>query len=329
MQQVYSEQFNSYIDSNDVKNVDRMLEEGKVVPNSENIESAIENNHTEIVRLLLEDGRAAPYDDSFETAIPLGISGRVRDPEIVRLLLEDGRVEPRTAYMYVAAYEGNVEIVRLLLKDGRANPSQYFRQNYKYSPLYAVVRNESNERFYQTRAPNIRDNHKKILRMLLEDPRVDPTIDDHIILQTASDQDTIEILLEYYANNNINISEFIELLEPENRKYILLYYDIDDIPVYTFDFGLDGNNLNDERFVDSMLARLAYNTEKREKFLRLINPIGYNLEGAGVGIRGVRNIISEYADINTEMKTNYEITQTLDEIGIPKPLIQMIGKFSM
>jgi hypothetical protein len=135
-----------------------------------------------------------------------------------------------------------------------------------------------------------------------------------------------ELLLEWYADHDVPINTFINEIPPKYRKYILMYYDINQIPLNTYDFNITDSKENEE-FVDEMLASLAYNDEKREQFLRLINPVGYELRGAGIPVRGVRNIISEYSGFYPERSS--EITQTLDDIGIPRAITALIGRLTL
>jgi ankyrin repeat protein len=83
------EEFKSYIDSNDVKNVESMLNSiDPTLNNNYAIRTASENGYAEIVRLLLKDGRADPANNNNDPIKRASSRGRT---EVVRLLLEDGR----------------------------------------------------------------------------------------------------------------------------------------------------------------------------------------------------------------------------------------------
>jgi hypothetical protein len=286
----------TYIDDNDVKNVQRMLEEGVELPpqygpngiplNQYGMSNFVSNvlYNPKILNLFLKDGRIVPERDDLREVVSLihsygidDIYGHHRNLLLsLRLLLQDGRVDP--------TYDNNTLII-----------------------------DEASE------------GHTQTVEILLEDPRVDPRANNHEALRKAllnNHREIVMLLLEWYGVNNVPINQIINLLTNEYRKYILMYYDLNKIPLDTYDFKLvDG----DEEFVDYMLASLAYDTQRRNRFLQLINPVGYNLRGAGIPVLGVRDIISEYAGINPEVKTNYEISQTLDDIGIPPELTSLIG----
>jgi hypothetical protein len=80
------------------------------------------------------------------------------------------------------------------------------------------------------------------------------------------------LILSFYAENNVPFEDFISLLNPEHKKYILLYYDVNDIPEDTFDFVLNENNREDRLFIDYLLTIYGsnYDVDKREKLLRLV-----------------------------------------------------------
>jgi ankyrin repeat protein len=173
------------------------------------------------------------------------------------LLLEDGRADPAdydNSAIRSASLRGRTEVVRLLLEDGRADPAVNDNRPIKSASV---------------------NGHTEIVKMLLEDPRVNPTAENHYALGVASEEneeDIVELLIQYYAQNNVNVEEFFNLLSVNHRKYILMYYDVNDIPEDTIDFGLDENNTEDRLFIDYLLTRYGsnYDVEKRAKLLRLI-----------------------------------------------------------
>ena len=248
-------------------------------------------------------------DPTIDENILIKMGSRDGVIEAVRLLLEDGRADPTVddSYPIREAYDNDErEIFRLLLEDGRSDPTVY--DNY-------IIENSAEE------------GKTEIFRLLLEDGRADPRVENDSPLGAASDEghtEVVMLLLEWYADHNVPIHEFINLLQEGYRKYILMYYDLNEIPLDTYDFKLEDE---DEKFVDSMLASLAYNDEKRERFIALINPIGYNLSNIGIPLRGVRNMISEYAGSYPERSRSSAITQTLDDIGIPRAAL--IGSLTL
>jgi ankyrin repeat protein len=286
-----------------------LLQDGRADPRADDnyaIIEASQNGHTEVVRLLLQDGRADPtVDDN----IIIGRASFLGRADIVKLLLEDGRADPtanNNIAIITASRKGHTEIVRLLLEDGRANPEANINEAIKEATYYG---------------------NAEVVRLLLQDSRVNPIINNHYALRESSNrgnEDIVMLLLDWYGENNVPINEFINLIPDRYHKYILVYYDLNEIPLDTYDFKIRENE-EDQRFVEYMLTNLAYDTKRRERFLELINPVGYNLRGAGIPVQGVRNVISEYAGINPEVKTNYEIAQTLDDIGIPPELTSLIG----
>jgi ankyrin repeat protein len=316
-----------------------LLEDGRADPTYHNnfpIMTATNEGHTDIVRLLLEDGRADPAYNNNEAII---LATRQGYTTIVRLLLEDGRADPaadNNEAIILATRQGYTDIVRLLLEDGRADPAAdnnapiMYATRQGYTEIVRMLLEDGrvvpNDLFIT--APSS-EGYTEIVRLLLEDGRVNPTRRNNEAITMALYKDHIEIgelLLEWYADHNVQINTFINVIPPKYRKYILMYYDINQIPLNTYDFNITDSKENEE-FVDEMLASLAYNDEKRERFLRLINPLGYELREAGMGVRGVRNIISEYAGFYPERSS--VITETLDDIGIPRSITALIGSLTL
>jgi len=131
-------------------------------------------NSVEMTRLLLKDGRANPlsYDN-----LALRAAANWGDVQIVKLLLQDGRVlvpkELDTA-LFLAAMtngEGQIEVMQLLLDSG-ANPQ----------------RDEENSaiRFVASAGA---------ARLLLQDGRVDPTVNNNYALKHAARTGKTDVLL--------------------------------------------------------------------------------------------------------------------------------------
>jgi hypothetical protein len=311
-------EFITYIENNDVENFRRMLTEN-MVANPASDEFIIHYaplilRRPALLRVLLEDGRYIP---------------NVRDlayvyyiPESLRLLLQDGRANPadNNSDVIISASMNHPESLRLLLEDGRANPGA---QNNE--AIIAAVESLENLNSVET------------VKLLLEDPRVNPTAQNHLALRDLAYEENVrdefreaegyilELLLTWYADHNVPIDQFINVIPVKYRKYILMYYDINEIPLDTFDFKIT-DSVEDSKFVDTVLASLAYNTEKRQRFLRLIDPTEYRLESVGIYVPGVRNMILEYADVPERSSV---ITQTLDDFGVPRGITAMIGKMML
>ena len=246
-------------------------------------------------------------DPTVENNILIRNASARGNTEAVRLLLQDGRADPTVWRNYAiieASRNGHTEVVRLLLEDGRADPR---------ADNNVAIRDAT---FY---------GNTEVVRILLQDSRVDLRVNDHIVLREAlrrGHEDIVMLLLDWYGEHDVPINQIFNIIPDRYRKYILVYYDLNEIPLDTYDFKIRENE-EDQRLVEYVLTKLAYDTQRRERFLRLINPAGYNLRGAGVGVRGVRNIISEYAGFYPERSS--VITETLDDIGLPRELTAIIG----
>ncbi|PRP85046.1 ankyrin-2-like [Planoprotostelium fungivorum] len=144
-----------------------LLADNRVDPSSRNneaIRNACLGGSIELVQLLLEDCRADPSSNNNEAIRNASGFG---DTEIVRLLLGDSRVDPsaeNNEALVEACCHGHQEIVELLLAHPSVNPS--------------VVN-------------DVISSHKldlEAFRLLLNDPRVDPSVEDNKAIRSVFSQ---------------------------------------------------------------------------------------------------------------------------------------------
>jgi hypothetical protein len=245
--------------------------------------SAVKTDDIKLVSQMLNDG----FDPSFNDNISIKIASVNGYKDMVKLLIKDPRVDSGVNDNFPirsASERGHTEVVKLLLSSENTDPSAEDNE--------AIRRASQNGRY-------------EIVKMLLSDERVNPTDRNHDAIGFASYnryEDIIKILLDWYSEHDIPINEFINYLRPEYKRYILLYYDVDEIPLNTYNFGIDDNKTDDKEFVDFMLARFVSYPEKRNRFLGLI-----------------------YSEDNIESN----LAETLQSVNIPPPLMNIISRFLM
>jgi ankyrin repeat protein len=285
--------------------VELLLSDPRVDPSADDnypIRYASQNGHAEIVQMLLEDERVNPgtggaedADDIFyQTNYPIIIASENGHAVVVALLLDSGdeRVNPAVdgnQPILTACTNGRTEVVRVLLSDPRVNP--------------AVDNNEPIRSASEF-------GHYEVVQLLLNDPRVNPIDQNHRALEFASENrlteqgtlQVVKLLVEWNAEHGIPIEDFFDLLIPQDRKYILMYYDINSIDEDTYDFELNQNNPMHRRFVDYLLTSYGtdYTADKRARLLRIV---GF--------------------DPNTVSQT----TSALQSVNIPSDLYGTIGEF--
>ena len=116
------EQFNQAIKSNDIKNVNLLLNHPKVNLSNEDNSAIIEASnagHYDIVKLLLNDHRVNPGDYYNSAIIEASKNGHY---DIVKLLLNHPKVNPADYYNSAIRYAsrvGHYNIVNLLWQDQR------------------------------------------------------------------------------------------------------------------------------------------------------------------------------------------------------------------
>ena len=128
-----------------------------------------------ILHLLLRDGRVNPAEHghaALRTAI------RTQNLAATRTLLADPRVDPantqhdrdETLVMFAIKNDTSVEVLSLLLADGRADPV-------RQSPVQGVMESPL---FYAAR-----HNDMDLMRLLIADVRVDPSVDNNAALRIS------------------------------------------------------------------------------------------------------------------------------------------------
>jgi hypothetical protein len=189
-----------------------LLRDGRFDPNVKGgraIVTASKHGHAEAVRVLLADPRVDPAVDEND-AIRLAVIEK--HAEVVRILLADPRVDPSDVdneAISVAVTDRSMEIVQMLLADPRVDP------NYRSSEVFfhtETPRDEQMLRMFLAH-PRIKlwteildamvDTHAPdigIVRMLLQDGRLDPTEggSNHILYDAVQYKhaDVVRALLE-------------------------------------------------------------------------------------------------------------------------------------
>ena len=191
------------------------------------------NNHLEVVKVLLQDHRADP---SFEDNRLIKYACRSGDIELVRLLLQDPRVDPSVGQPYfvdnVPLYEacigGFTEIVRLLLRHIRV--SIECLSNNLHTACYGRGGPELVLLLLQAGAdPSFHDNlalkqacrdigervaNPAVIRLLLSDPRVDPSVIDINIISNPA----ILLLFKIRREFSVYFQNLPETTVHERRK---------------------------------------------------------------------------------------------------------------
>lgn len=145
--------------------VERLLEDPRVNFGKKSLRSAIRNGHLPVVNRLLEDPRVGPFmSDNFPILIAI-CNGHI---DIVRRLLEDPRVLPNYFSMdfHIRAFNYQVNLRNDYLGSKTINPI--------------------------TLAAKL--GHIDIIKILLEDPRVDPAIAYNMPCKVASDYGHVAIV---------------------------------------------------------------------------------------------------------------------------------------
>jgi ankyrin repeat protein len=145
--------------------VNRLLEDPRVDPSTLNnlaLSWASKYGHIEVVNRLLEDPRVDPSANDNLAILWATINNHIK---IVSRLLDDIRVDANTHSNFIIKHmtaEGNIECLKKLLP--RVNPNEY----------HNIIRLASQY------------GHLIVVNILLEDKRIDPSIDDNIAIRKAS-----------------------------------------------------------------------------------------------------------------------------------------------
>lgn len=139
------------------------------------IKHACKSGHLEVIKLLLKDPRVDLNSDCIEIACQHGRS------DVVELLLQDDRITnlELSDCLSTAIFYGHKKVVEHLLKSGKVDPSVNWSIDDSYnSPI--------------NNACNL--GYSGIVKILLDDKRVDPSINYNTCIQQASKDGRIKIV---------------------------------------------------------------------------------------------------------------------------------------
>jgi ribosome maturation protein Sdo1 len=204
-----------------------LLDNGYVIPTSNDLQKAVNKNHYQIVEVLLKDGRIQPTIEHLQSAINDDYY------QIVELLLKDDRVQPTIEHLQSAIKKNHYQIVELLLKDGRVQPTDGHLQSAINDDYYQIVELLLNNDYIITTNNDLQKaidkNHYKIVEVLLKDRRIQLT-NDH--LQSAiynNSNQIVELLLKdgrvQPTNDHLQIAiernhyQIVELLLKDGRVH--------------------------------------------------------------------------------------------------------------
>lgn len=223
--------------------VEELLLDGRCDPNSCNSYSLIwacNNGHPEVVKVLLNDDRTDPSIEDNRAIIHASCNGHV---EVVRNLLSDERVSPEAqnnSSLVFASFRGHTEVVRELLNSGRVDPSaqgnmslimacvsghtevvEELLVNDRVDPACGIQRvgmlNQELVRVLDAcrvkvseRLDNLpllaacEGGHSKIVRLLLNDSRIDPTYKNYLAMKLASKSGYLEIVKMLLSDDRVD-----------------------------------------------------------------------------------------------------------------------------
>lgn len=168
------------------------------------LSASAEKGHSEVVKLLLKDGRLNP---GWKSNMAIWKAANNGDTAIVELLLADPRVDPSdhdNMAIIAALICGHIDIVKLLLTDKRVVVSEYNFEDVVRKSNVEIVRilledgrvNPSFDNNLPIRIAT-KNGNDRIVRLLLADDRVDPTINNNELLDIALNEgryDIVELL---------------------------------------------------------------------------------------------------------------------------------------
>ena len=196
------------------------------VNDNQPIQGAYFNNHFAVVKLLLEDERVDP---SFEDNELIKSACRRGNIELVRLLLQDPRVDPSVndnEPLSEACKGGFIEIVKLLLRHPRVSLPEGIISTACYGPggpelvlllLHAGADPSVNDNLALREAcidTHQREANPAVIRLLLSDPRVDPSV-IHINMMSNP---SIILLFRIRTQFNQLFQDLPEVTVRERRK---------------------------------------------------------------------------------------------------------------
>ena len=152
-----------------------------MVTNEFSLLGAAMAGHADIVKLLLQDTRISeivfPHGSTDPHSSALFVATEYGHAEVVRVLLQDGRVDPSSSgtndALLIATCRGDAKIVELLLE--KVDPNQVASGD---SPLVCAIEFERVE----------------VVRVLLEDGRIDPSDSCNAALAAARCEGNLDII---------------------------------------------------------------------------------------------------------------------------------------
>lgn len=188
--------------------------------------------HIDVVKLLLEDKKIniSSYDGAIEASCEYG---RV---DVTKVLISDHRVDPskNNNYAFIAAcFNGHDDIVNILLNDPRVDPSVNNNEALigackmkaigEFSSLYYLGKDTSLEK------SRLFSSYIKIIKLLLNDPRINPTINNNELFLSCKSPEAMKLLLDdHRMNPTFNNNElFLSCNSPEVIKLLLKHPMID------------------------------------------------------------------------------------------------------
>jgi len=160
-------QFYMACENGTAEEIQRFLQDPRVDPAAENqaaLFTAVRVGNIDVVRVLLLDPRVDP---SLFTQYVLRWACQKGHVDIVHILLRNPRVDPTVHEQEPirnACYVGNTDLVRLLLQDPRVDPSVMDQEALRVA---------------------CRDNRVEVVLLLLQDPRVDPSAHEQAAFRSA------------------------------------------------------------------------------------------------------------------------------------------------
>jgi ankyrin repeat protein len=135
---------------------------------------AVRKNNSSIMKILLDDGRINPAIGNDQ---PIILASKLGFTKIVEILLEDKRVNPNAQNgnaIISAIDKRHIDVVRILMNKN-VDPTMFNNRGYPVS--IAAYK-----------------GYPEILKILLKDPRIDPTVDDNGLILVAAEDGNIEIV---------------------------------------------------------------------------------------------------------------------------------------
>ena len=222
------------------------------------IKKASKNGHHEVVKLLLNNLLVNPSARDQYTIRWASRNGYIK---IVKLLLNDQRVDPSVRDQYAirwASYNNYIGTVKLLLKDNRVNgccalycaSSAGNHQIVKYILNNVYTRLTELENALTIASKN---NYPEVVKLLLNDPRIDPSADNQCAVKQASNGEYIEVLKlllkDHRVDPHIYKNAVIHaVIRSNDLKAIKILLNNNQINVsqegqYLFDLSLQYNNV--------------------------------------------------------------------------------------